>query len=700
MTKKGINRVLTLVSGLLFSLIMSAQTLPLMPSDPAIMADTFPNGMTCYVAANPFVKGFADCAVVRRSDQTILFEKHDLITLSPEQVDSALLTMVRAVAATGCPAEYALVAAGDLDAAEVMMKVRYMSLMVNAGPEAEMVSFDAGEQTAVSFREIRDEFSGMASITAVWTSPRTPEQMMNTTQKAIYDKSVYEFGHIACDRLRARLEKLGIEVHDLGMNHRNSLDSADDEEFEVYVKVYAQHSSAAAEALKETLGAIDAHGAYASELRLAEIAYLSHLSSVSVDHSNASYLKRCMDAYIYNAPLTSPEGLIGFHQSKNVPDGLRESVFAGISSALLDMEPGAYQKPEERYIDIADTLALSAVYPKAALRSFRKDHMSGGVMWTFLNGFKVVYKKMPTNGRTYYSLAMNGGYASQNGRTADDGYVCGMSPEYFYDMLQLAGVTMSTKVNYSNVMISGEAQEGKIDLMMKSLLAVANARSSSNLLVMVSDMDEYKIRRQLAMYVGGFQTRKSVSRRANSNSRAAKAIVPDNSVLTPDGVVLETSLIMPVTLENCVAADMAEFMLEHGLMNELAHHGVTVDVSHAMRIYPEGNCSIKVEIRRKDGGRMDPDMFKDIREAISRIAETPIEPELMEAVRLYVKHNKVKEKETPAYWLHAIALRYLDGKDYTSGYESMTLAVSPTKVNSLLSSINEGFRTSYRKINL
>ena len=329
---------------------------------------------------------------------------------------------------------------------------------------------------------------------------------------------------------------------------------------------------------------------------------------------------------------------------------------------------------------------------------------------------------MPTKGKTYYSLAVNGRYGSIKGRGADEGYlsdyldscyISGLKSDYFADMLQLAGVTMNAKLNFSNVIISGEAQDGKIDLMMKSLLAVVNERSSRDplfdkmasgmndgVLVIVSDMEEYRIRKQMAMYVGGFQTQKSVSRRVNVNSRTVNALHHDDTGQMPGGVSLTASLRMPVTLENCVTADMAAFILEYGLMNELADHDVTVDVSHSLRIYPEGTYNVKVEIRTKDGSDIDAGMLKDIRSALSKVEESDIDPELMTSVRTYVKHDKFKEKELPSYWLHAIALRYLDGKDFTSGYEAKVDAVSAAKVGALILSMEDGFRSSFRKINL
>ena len=91
MVKKRLNKVSALVSGLLISIIVPAQELPLLPSDPAVETEVFPDGMTCYVAANPYVKGFADYAVVRGSDAEVVFREKNVLTVNPIQVDSMLL---------------------------------------------------------------------------------------------------------------------------------------------------------------------------------------------------------------------------------------------------------------------------------------------------------------------------------------------------------------------------------------------------------------------------------------------------------------------------------------------------------------------------------------------------------------------------------------------------------------------------------
>lgn len=704
MVKKGLNKVSALVSGLLISIIVPAQELPLLPSDPAVKTEVFPDGMTCYVAANPYVKGFADYAVVRGSDAEVVFREKNVLTVNPIQVDSMLLSLISAVADSGTPADYAVIACGDLDAPEVLKKLKYMSLMVPAGAIPEKLKCESGQQGMVTFRECTDTLSGLSAIIAEWTSPRTPGHLMNTVQKAVYDKAAFELGHIACDRVRNRLKRLNIAAPEVSMNHNGSLDGPGDEVFTLKVVTDPQYAPVVIDVVRETLGGIDMHGAYASELRLAEDAYLSELSMLAEDRSNAAYVDRCISSYIYGSSLISPEGLIAFHRSKDISDALRVSVFSGISSALIDIEPGDYPEPADRYADLSDTLSLPGMSDRTLLRGFRKDPVSGGTVWTYANGFKVVYKKMPTAGKIHYSLAVNGGYGTLEGvepegylsRYLDGCHISGMKPEYFRNMLQLAGMTMDATLNFSNIIVRGEVEDHNVDLMMKALLAIANRRSADDplidemasrtndgVLVIVSDMEESRLRRQLSSYVGGFRTNEKTLR----NMRVSGVGIDDfrMSCHPDDALVAENSVRLPLTLENCAAADIAAVVLEYELVRMLAPLGLSADVSHTLRIYPEDRYNVLMEIRREDGGKIDAELMLAVRSVLKDVAEKEVSPELLSAAKAYAKNAKALAREHPSYWLHAIALRYLDGKDFTTGYEAKADAVTAAKVASLLS---------------
>ena len=51
--------------------------------------------------------------------------------------------------------------------------------------------------------------------------------------------------------------------------------------------------------------------------------------------------------------------------------------------------------------------------------------------------------------------------------------------------------------------------------------------------------------------------------------------------------------------------------------------------------------------------------------------------------------------QEPMYWVDAIAKRYLDGKDFTTGYAARVDAVTEDKVKLLLLALNEGSKVEY-----
>ena len=54
-----------------------------------------------------------------------------------------------------------------------------------------------------------------------------------------------------------------------------------------------------------------------------------------------------------------------------------------------------------------------------------------------------------------------------------------------------------------------------------------------------------------------------------------------------------------------------------------------------------------------------------------------------------------EEMKTGNYWLRSITRRYLDGKDFTKGYDARINAVSPEKVRSIFASLDGGSKVEY-----
>ena len=53
------------------------------------------------------------------------------------------------------------------------------------------------------------------------------------------------------------------------------------------------------------------------------------------------------------------------------------------------------------------------------------------------------------------------------------------------------------------------------------------------------------------------------------------------------------------------------------------------------------------------------------------------------------------EMKDPAYWVDAIVLRYLDGKDLSTNYASKIDAVNASRVQSVLDMLDAGSKVEY-----
>ena len=123
------------VAALMLNLIVSsAQTLPLLPRDPAVQDCVFPNGLSCYAVENTSTKGVADISLIKRdyTGSDVVCSHRNVMLSSEVAVDSMLLNIMRMVAADGIPADCAIIVSGDIDTKAVMTKLKYMSLMVDS----------------------------------------------------------------------------------------------------------------------------------------------------------------------------------------------------------------------------------------------------------------------------------------------------------------------------------------------------------------------------------------------------------------------------------------------------------------------------------------------------------------------------------------------------------------------------------------
>jgi len=412
------------------------------------------------------------------------------------------------------PSDQAVIISGDVNASEVEERLKYISYMTPRFPSAPRKEYKwEGHDDAVLICG-EDSEDGLAMIKATWISPRTPEEFMNTVQPVVYEMYVTELGIIARHRIEEELRKRNIPYADVQFRQTGSVDSLGDESFMVSVRLASEDAEKAVAVIGETMAALDSGNALYSELQDAKSVYMRNARSSGLnDVQNSEYIDRCIAAFLYNASITSDKDRLGFYLSRDMHPDTELRLFNGIASALLDrkenltlscMSDGFLDNDQERLRDVfneswekgtmyeagepavTDTISLLCPVEKMKLKSSRRDHMSGGQIWTFANGFKVIHKHIPSDGTIYYSLSLNGGYGSIGDLSKGEGAfmsdylglcrIGGLPGRTFMKVLENEGVVMNSKVNLSNTIISGEAPEDKLEFLIHALLTVTGSR--------------------------------------------------------------------------------------------------------------------------------------------------------------------------------------------------------------------------------
>ena len=84
-----------------------------------------------------------------------------------------------------------------------------------------------------------------------------------------------------------------------------------------------------------------------------------------------------------------------------------------------------------------------------------------------------------------------------------------------------------------------------------------------------------------------------------------------------------------------------------------------------------------------------------LRGVLDGLASLNITDDTLSKYKTTLKGHLALQMKTPEYWMHALSMRYLDGKDLTSGYEAKIDAVTAEKVKMILASLTEASKVEY-----
>lgn len=207
-----------------------------------------------------------------------------------------------------------------------------------------------------------------------------------------------------------------------------------------------------------------------------------------------SPLERCTDAFLYGADLASSEIAADWFSKHSLGRKQEVEYFkAFVKEYVSDLRPAAAHNDVQWFSkmpgllekpDMADTTRLNLPISKVRLKNDDTDKLTGGIVWTFGNGIKVLYKEMKTGGRMEYSIILNGGpggiLSEGELQFADDvllsGRLGGMEGNNFMDLINAWGVTMDIEVGISETIIRGHVEDSNLDKLLRVLNILVNSR--------------------------------------------------------------------------------------------------------------------------------------------------------------------------------------------------------------------------------
>jgi hypothetical protein len=208
-------------------------------------------------------------------------------------------------------------------------------------------------------------------------------------------------------------------------------------------------------------------------------------------------------------------------------------------------------------------------------------------------------------------------------------------------------------------------------------------------------MYESDLKKAILPYIGAFRTREAASRKTAVHYQPVSGSMAYSAEGDRDALVVNISAGVPMTAENYMAAEMASMVLRHILTETLEPYGVDLKLDYTRRIYPDDRFGLVLMITARDGGPMPQEVLPSVRRVMSGASVTDMDASYVKACKEYMKHKYAMQMQEPEYWLHAVAMRYLDGKDLTSSYEAAIDAVTVEKVKKLLLTLNSGSKVEY-----
>ncbi len=532
--------IFAVLAELCFAITVPAQQLPPLQVDPSIEMGKLGCDASYYIVKAPVKKGYASIALVQKGDSltaekraglssaflarmgvgpsrdgflteregSTVYTFRDVPFYKKEVLDSMLLYTFYKMAQSSAP--QAIIVSGDVEpTVELKKKMDLFSLLVQKldAPRPEPpYEWNPSQPVALDFS------IGPESISVTYAGNRIPDVFMNTAQALVTDIFGLEFLVLLRNRLEKDFAREGVICSSVTFNSMRSCDYKGDERYTVTARIAPGQEDQALRVMARTIASMDSAGVSVKEFTDAKEVLRPGLlrQAAAVEEK----IDPCIAHFLFGANLAPASERVRLFARKNVPEETETRLFNKYASALLAGEDNlTLQLSSRDTLDPAEALLVyNATYKNGLIAPFEADYtwhgadsagidftpprvrlqkekpepVSGGTVWTFSNGIKVVYKEIKGSRMFNYSLVLGGGLSQipdlQEGEGGHIGPmlrlydVGGIPAPVFQDMLEVNGLSMNADVHLNSLVLSGSAPSGKLAFLMKTLLAICNER--------------------------------------------------------------------------------------------------------------------------------------------------------------------------------------------------------------------------------
>lgn len=446
------------------------------------------------------------------------FDFRDVPVYDEAVADSTLMLLFDIAGSN--PYSQAVVVSGDINPASTLERMKMFSMMVPRRESAPAVTYEWGPRDSLRRCVTRNLSDNVAVINLIYSTERIARENLGTAVPVVMKAYSSELGIVLRKRLSSAFRSAGVPLADFRYSYYDSSCGPDDERYRISVYTAASRLEEAMEIVASVLGGLDRSGATLGDLQSARVELLPELRGVRKKYRtpNPVFVDKCVSSYLYGTSLASDDAVRAFLLNKKLPDDKELGLFNGFLKAMLDpvrnltlridvpmdaadpeglvpLFSASWEKdPPQSWrpsaLPDADRLPLYTALEKVKLRGESPDPISGGKIWTFSNGVKVVFKKTPGTGAFDYGLMLRGGFADvpdlipgEAVFVSDmlaDSRISGMSGRDFRESVAASGITMDMSVGLSDLRITGSAPKDKIQTLVSILLSVARDRQPDN----------------------------------------------------------------------------------------------------------------------------------------------------------------------------------------------------------------------------